>query len=92
MELYLEVYLLLWMTEGCRLLKYRTATHQWATDIPGDSAFVIDVRCTNGKVLRGRKSNEKKGIPQSAVLAAVDILLQRVMPSERQSAEWVSEQ
>ena len=56
--------------------------------ILGDSAFVTDVRCTNGKVLRGRKSNEKKGIPQSAVLAAVDILLQRAMPSERQSAEW----
>ena len=55
--------------------------------ILGDSAFVTDVRCTNGKLLRGRKSNEKKGIPHSAILAAVDILLQRAMPSERQSAE-----
>ena len=56
--------------------------------ILGDSAFVNNTTATNGKVLRGRKSNETREIPESAALAAVDALLQRIMPSERQSAEW----
>jgi len=43
---------------------------------------------TNGKTLRSRKTNEKHDIPESAALCAVDIILQRVLPSERQSAEW----
>ena len=56
--------------------------------ILGDSAFVNDTRVNKGKVIRARKSNEIWDIPQSAVLAAVDTILQKVMPSERQSAEW----
>lgn len=56
--------------------------------ILGDSAFVNNVRITNGKIVRGRKANETSDIPNSACLAAVDLILQRVMPSERQSAEW----
>ena len=56
--------------------------------ILGDSAFVNNTSTTNGKVLHGRKSNETRDIPHSAYLSAVDIILQRVMPSERQSAEW----
>lgn len=54
--------------------------------ILGDSAFVT--RTTGGKVVRARKNNETGEIPTDAVLAAVDIIMQRVMPSERQSAEW----
>ena len=54
----------------------------------GDSAFVSDTRRTNGKIVRARKTNETSDIPYSATLAAVDVLLQRAMPSERQSAEW----
>lgn len=52
----------------------------------GDSAFVT--WNINGKIVRSRKHTEKGDIPQSTALAAVDCLLQRVMPSERQSAEW----
>ncbi|CDF33017.1 unnamed protein product [Chondrus crispus] len=54
----------------------------------GDSAFVNNLKATNGKVVRGRKSNETNDIPCSLALAAVDTILQRAMPSERQSAEW----
>ena len=54
----------------------------------GDSAFVNTTKATNGKVLRSRKSNEINDIPKSSELAAVDLLLQRAMPSEIQSAEW----
>lgn len=56
--------------------------------ILGDSAFVNNTQTTHGKVIRGRKTNETSDIPESAALAAVDIIMQRVMPSERQSAEW----
>ena len=51
--------------------------------ILGDSAFVNNTNVTNGKVLPGRKTNETWDIPESATLAAVDIILQGVMPSER---------
>lgn len=56
--------------------------------ILGDSAFVCDLRVAHGKVVRARKANEVRDIPTSAALAAVDIIMQRVLPSERQSAEW----
>ena len=56
--------------------------------ILGDSAFVNNTSVTNGKIVRGRKANETSDIPVSAELGAVDIILQRIMPSERQSAEW----
>jgi len=56
--------------------------------ILGDSAFVNNTSTTKGKVLRARKSNEASSIMESAELYAIDIILQRVMPSERQSAEW----
>lgn len=44
-----------------------------------------------GKLLRARKANEhgaRSGVPRAAWLAAVDLMLERAMPSERQSAEW----
>lgn len=43
--------------------------------ILGDSAFVNNTTTTNGKVIRGRKSNETSNIPLSAELCAVDIIL-----------------
>ena len=56
--------------------------------ILGDSAFVNTTKAMNSKIVRGRKTNEVHDVPISAALAAVDILVQRAMPSERQSAEW----
>jgi len=56
--------------------------------ILGDSAFVTNTKATNGKIVRSRKTNEVSNIPESAPLAAVDLLQQRIMPSERQSGEW----
>ena len=53
-----------------------------------DSAFVNDTRITNGKIIRSRKANEAQDIPESAELCAVDLLVQPLMSSERQSAEW----
>ena len=53
-----------------------------------DSAFVNTIKATNGKGLRSTKSNEVNDIPKSAELAPVDLMLQRAMPSKRQSAEW----
>lgn len=53
--------------------------------ILGDSAFVT--RNMGGKVVQGRKTNETSDIPNDAVLAAVDLIVQRIMPSDRQSAE-----
>eukprot|EP00172_Hildenbrandia_rubra_P003983 Plantae.Rhodophyta-Hildenbrandia_rubra.ctg7260.p1 GENE.Plantae.Rhodophyta-Hildenbrandia_rubra.ctg7260~~Plantae.Rhodophyta-Hildenbrandia_rubra.ctg7260.p1 ORF type:complete len:412 (+),score=29.57 Plantae.Rhodophyta-Hildenbrandia_rubra.ctg7260:277-1512(+) len=53
-----------------------------------DSAFANDVRVTKGKVARGRKTNETSDIPEPVALAAVGLVLQKAMPSERQSAEW----
>lgn len=55
--------------------------------ILGYSAFVNDTPVTGGKVIRRCKTNETTDIPQSSFLAAVDLRLQRVMRSERQSAE-----
>lgn len=54
--------------------------------ILGDSAFV---KCINsGKVMRMRKEKGASDIPESAVLAAVDKIVQLVLPEERQSVEW----
>eukprot|EP00172_Hildenbrandia_rubra_P002294 Plantae.Rhodophyta-Hildenbrandia_rubra.ctg30402.p1 GENE.Plantae.Rhodophyta-Hildenbrandia_rubra.ctg30402~~Plantae.Rhodophyta-Hildenbrandia_rubra.ctg30402.p1 ORF type:complete len:262 (+),score=16.55 Plantae.Rhodophyta-Hildenbrandia_rubra.ctg30402:507-1292(+) len=55
--------------------------------ILGDSAFVNDLKVANWKALRGRKCNESDGMPEPAALAAIDLALQKAMPSERQSAE-----
>lgn len=56
--------------------------------ILGDSAFSSLMSVSGGKVVRARKSGETREIPISASLAAIDLVLQRVLPSERQSAEW----
>lgn len=56
--------------------------------ILGDSAFVHNTRVTNGKVLRAKKANEMGCIPLSDECAAVELLLQRLYPKDRESAEW----
>lgn len=54
--------------------------------ILGDSALV---NCENsGKVTRMRKMKETSDIPETTVLAALDNIMQRILPRERQSAEW----
>lgn len=58
-------------------------------EILGECAFFISLRMTPGNIVRLRNSNETEGILRYALLSAVDIVLQRVIPSERQSAEWV---
>lgn len=56
--------------------------------ILGDSAFVSETRVVQGKIVRGRKSSETRKNPESVEMAAVDFLIQGILPSERQSAEW----
>jgi len=57
-----------------------------------DSAFPICTSVLNGKIVRARKANELGGahgaVAQSTFIAATEMLLDRAMPSERQSAEW----
>lgn len=55
--------------------------------ILGDSAFVT--RSMEEKVVRARKTNESRDISKGSYLSVVDMIMQRVLPSERQSAEWV---
>ena len=48
-------------------------------------------RDLEGKILRSQEQNElgnSNDIPQIPWLAAVDTMLERAIPSERQSAEW----
>ena len=53
-----------------------------------DSAFIANNNAINGKIVRARKVGETQGLAESEVLSRLDITLQGVMPSERQSAEW----
>lgn len=50
----------------------------------GGSAFVT--KTIGGKVVRSRKTNERSDIPNEAVLVVIYMIMQRIMPSERQSA------
>ena len=60
--------------------------------ILGGPAFVKkNTREGNGKLVRGLKSNETDNIPESAALAAVDLIVHRVMPSERKLLSGVFE-
>jgi len=57
----------------------------------GNSAFPRVAGELQGKIIRARKSNEfsgRNGVPSNAFLAATEVMLERAMPSERQSAEW----
>ena len=56
--------------------------------ILADTAFISDTRKTLGRLVRSRKVNERRDIPLSTALNAIDILQQREMPSERKGAEW----
>lgn len=62
---------------------YLQTSSRFATWV--DSAFVS--RNTNGKIVQARKRNKTTDILIDAVLAAIDLIIQSVMPSERQSAE-----
>lgn len=53
----------------------------------GDSAFVNNTTCTNRKIVRAKRTSETQGIPHSKELAAIDVIMQPILPSERQSAE-----
>lgn len=55
--------------------------------ILSDSAFVANTPVTNGKIVRGLKASEMVTF-DSPELAAVDLIMQRIMPSERSTAEW----
>lgn len=54
----------------------------------GDCAFIAQGRVTNEKILGGRKASETHVATESALLVAVDTVLQRAMTSERQISEW----
>jgi len=59
--------------------------------ILADSAFPKSTLVHNCKIVRARKVNEMGtagGVGQDAYIAATEMLLDRAMPSERQSAEW----
>lgn len=56
-------------------------------EIMGDSDFVCKMRASGGKVVRARKFNKTGDLPTSAALTAIDLIMQRVLPSEQQSAE-----
>ena len=59
--------------------------------ILADSAFPRTGNDLVGKIVRARKDDEMGtggDVPESAYLSAIDYVLQNVMPSERQSAEW----
>lgn len=59
-----------------------------------DSAFPHFDSQLRGKTVRTRKHNEKGAngdIPQSSYSAAIDLLLEKALPSEPQSAKWVVE-
>lgn len=72
----------------CPLLEQRTLA---GYAIIGDSTFPQGGGVLGGKLLGARKANEhgaRSGAPRSMWLSTIDILLQRALPSERQSAEW----
>lgn len=55
-------------------------------EILGYSAVVSKTMV--GKLVGSRKTNETSNIPKDAVLAAVDMIMQRRMSNERQSEKW----
>lgn len=57
-------------------------------DILGYSGFVNNNNCTNGKIKMAGKTKETNDITASQELGAMDLILQRIMPRERKSAEW----
>ena len=51
---------------------------------PPGYALLVD----SGKLVRARKVNEVNDVQHSKTLAAIDMVLETGMPSERQAAEW----
>ena len=56
--------------------------------ILADSAFVNKAKRTQGRLIRGRTAGEVHDLPVAAEAVALDMIMQRAMPSELQSAEW----
>lgn len=56
--------------------------------ILGYSAFVSDWGVAVGNFVLDQKTNDTKDIPLSASPAAIDMLMQRGLPSEGQSVDW----
>lgn len=56
--------------------------------IPGNSVFVSRKREVNGKIVPGRVNGEAYKVPLATMLAAANLVLQRAIQSERQSANW----
>lgn len=56
--------------------------------ILGDSAFLNNEKYTNRKVARARNVNKMRNMPISAEWAAIELVLQRLYPSELRTAEW----
>lgn len=54
--------------------------------ILADSAFQF--YGLDGKIVRARKFSENQDLPVSAEMEEIDRIMQQIMPSERQSAEW----
>lgn len=54
----------------------------------GDRKFVCALSKPGGQFVRARKTKESGDLPESAALAAVDSVLQRLFLSEGQSKKW----
>lgn len=50
--------------------------------------FIASARVMHGKILRAKRASETHEIQNSAFLAAVDAVLQRVTLTKRKSFEW----
>lgn len=73
---------------ACSFQNWQKKTHlEWP--FLGIARSSHNTRIANGKFVRGRKSNEVSDILECSSLAAVDAILGRLKPSERQSTEFV---
>lgn len=53
-----------------------------------DIAFSVDTKHACRKIVRGYKYNETAQVPEREALRAIHMILKRLWPKERQSAEW----
>lgn len=53
-----------------------------------ESEFFVDGQTGSDKMVRARKKSEITGRCEGAEFATLNLILRRVIPSERQSAEW----
>lgn len=67
---------------------FLTRRREEANKFLGTARSLARLLYKNGKILRGRKCRETADVPMSELLTDVDSVLQCVMLSKRQSAEW----